>query len=203
MNYLIKSLKVSLASVAVILMSSSATPDTEKDYFGINEISFNDLSYKLAWSSHPTLQYYKQEYILEGETVEKFNNMVLIDFIQTDMPLEEVVTAQTNILNIRKQSDAVCKYELIKKNNEYILDFLMSEGNEYNLKLLEWNAYHYKAYTDIAGNKGILMFGFSHRAYDSGAEELIRNLGLYRNKLMTTFVMHPMPEINLKYKKER
>ncbi|MCC8410954.1 hypothetical protein LJ707_18585 [Mucilaginibacter sp. UR6-1] len=199
MNYLIKSLKVSLASVAVILISSSATNrNAEKDYFGINEISFNNISYKLAWSSHPTLQYYKQEYIPEDETVEKFNNMVLIDFIQTHLPLEDAVTAQINILKIRKQTDAVCKYELIKKNNEYILDFLMSEGNEHNLKLLEWNAYHYKEYTDKTGNKGILMFGYSHRAYDADAEQFMNYFSQYRNKFMTTFSSYPMPEIQLK-----
>lgn len=199
MKSFIRSLLVTMVSCALILLNTSAqVANSEKDYFGINEISFDNRSYKLAWSSHPSLQYYKQEYIPVGEKVEKFNNMVLIDYIQTDLALEEAVTAQINTLKIRKYSDAVCNYQLNKKNDEYILDFLMSEGSEYNLKLLEWSAYHYKTYTDKAGHKGILMFGFSHRAYNAGAEDFMRYFAEYRHKLITTFSTHPMPEIQLK-----
>ncbi|GAA4928680.1 hypothetical protein [Mucilaginibacter defluvii] len=190
---------IAIPSIVIAFLNLSAiTSYTEKDYFGIKEISFNNRSYKLSWSSHPSLQYYKQEYLPEDETADKFKDMILIDFLQTDKSLEDAVNAQVNTLKIRKQSDAVCNYQLSKKGNEYILDFLMSEGSGYNLKLLEWNAYHYKEYTDKFGNKGILMFGFSHRAYDSGAEELIQSLAQYRNKLLNIFVSHPIPEIQIK-----
>ncbi|HTF27553.1 MAG TPA: hypothetical protein VK625_01845, partial [Flavitalea sp.] len=37
-------------------------------------LSFNNLTYGLSWTSHPIPEYYKQEYIPKGETVEKFTS---------------------------------------------------------------------------------------------------------------------------------
>lgn len=205
MSQVIRQTFITTLSVLFIAINLSAkTGTTEKDYLGIKEIRFYDRSYKLAWSSHPSLQYYKQEYLTDGEKIERFNNLILIDFFETDKPLEDAVDTQVNMLKIRKHSDAVCNYQIRKKNGEYILDFLISEGNEYNLKLLEWNAYHYKGYVDKAGNKGILMFGYSHRAYNADAEQFISYFAEYRSKFMTTLSTYPVPEIQLKlYKKER
>ncbi|MFI5158866.1 MAG: hypothetical protein ACHQF4_08365, partial [Sphingobacteriales bacterium] len=172
--------------------------DDVVNYYGIPEsLSFNNIDYKLAWSSHPNDTYYKQEYVPAGDAVEHFHDMVMIDFIQTDLPLKKAVSAQINTIEDRKKTDKVCNYQLLKQNDEYILDFLMSEGTT-TVNTIEWSVYHYSAYTDKAGHKGILMFGVSHCAYDDDVMPFLRSLGNYRNAKLKALTVFPIPEIQIK-----
>ena len=171
------------------------------NYFGISkDITFSNLVYKLAWSSHPNLQYYKQEYVPDGENVNRFHNMVLVDFIQRDIPVMDVVASQVNVLEKRKKTDINCRYALVnnKDSSEYILDFMMSEVSGSNINILEWNAYHYKIYTDKAGHKGVLLFGVSHRAYNEEAAPFLTELDEYRDKHRKALIKFPLPQIQLK-----
>lgn len=168
------------------------------NYFGIPEsLSFNNIDYKLAWSAHPNDIYYKQEYVPAGDAVEHFHDMVMIDFIQTDLPLKKAVSAQIKTIQERKKTDKVCNYQLLEKGSEYILDFLMSEGTT-TVNTIEWNAYHYVAYTDKAGHKGILMFGVSHRCYDDQVMPFLKSLSGYRNNSLKALTVYTTPEIQIK-----
>jgi len=162
-------------------------------------ITFNYIDYQLAWSSHPNEKYYKQEYVAKDDKVEHFNNMLLIDFVLTDLPVNEIVKLQVETLNKRKKTDNVCNYNVIKnpQTGEYILDFLMSESNGNSLSIIEWNGYHYKAYTDKNGHKGVLLFGISHRAYKDDALPFLKMLSGYRVDNLRALQPFPLPDIQL------
>ena len=195
------SLQIVIVPLLLLLSLAFKFKEEVINYFGTNkEIAFSQKTYKLSWSSHPNATYYKQEYIPNGDKADTFNDMILIDFIQRDMPVAEVVKAQVTMLNERKKTDKVCNYTLTNSANgsEYILDFVMSEGSGQTLKIVEWNAYRYKAYTDKQGHKGVLLFGVSHRSYDSKASSFLKSLKEYRVEHRKALISYPMPNIQIK-----
>jgi len=163
-------------------------------------IVFDDINFKLAWSSHPNDSYYKQEYIPNGESVDHFNNMIMIDFIITDATTQTAANAQISNLIERKKTDAVCNYQVLKSpdGNDYMLDFVMSEGSGDNLDVIEWNAYHYKPYTDKAGHKGVLLFAISRRAYADKCMPFLKELRNYKTNQLNKLIRYPVPEITVK-----
>jgi hypothetical protein len=192
---------ISLLSLSIFLSLACKFEDEVTNYLGTdNNITFGNIKYKLAWSSHPNAQYYKQEYVPEGDNVSKFHNMIMLDFIQRDIPVLDAVTSQINILEKRKKNDINCHYQLIHNadSSEYILDFLMSDISGSVINIVEWNAYRYKAYTDKAGHKGVLLFGVSNRAYDKEAAAFFTSLNEFRDKHKKALIKFTIPEIQLK-----
>jgi len=170
------------------------------NYYGTPaDITFNNTKFTLAWSSHPNDIYYKQEYVTRRDVVERYNDMVLVDFIVTDLGAKDAAQAQVNTILERKKTDQVCNYQIIKneQTGEYILDFVMSESSDDYVNLVEWNGYHYKPYTDKAGHKGVLLFGISHRAYGDDTMGFLRNLKTYRGDVLKKLMAYPMPEIQI------
>lgn len=191
-----------LITLLVILTSfKSAVHDEVVNYYNMpTVISFDKTEFTLSWSSHPNDTYYKQEYLPKGDVADRFNDMLLIDFIITDLPAKDAVRAQINTIYERKKTDAVCNFEVVKSQdgNEYILNFIMSEGNSDTLSLVEWSAYDYKPYTDKAGHKGILLVGISHRAYGDNITPFLRSLKKYKDEQVRKLTVYPTPEIQLK-----
>lgn len=189
--------------IPIFIFTSFIRINTDEvvNYYGLPDVLiFNNQNYKLTWSSHPTDIYYKHEYIPKGEVVEHFNNMIMIDFLQTNLSAKDVMQAQVDKINERKKTDVVCNYQLIESpdGNEFILDFLMSESKNNQIDLLEWNGYHYKSYTDKLGHKGVLLFAISHRAYGDQTATMLHDLSNYRNGQIKALIAYPVPEIQLK-----
>lgn len=179
----------------------SVVHDEVINYYGIPEvISFNKTDFSLSWSSHPNDNYYKQEYLPQGDIADRFHDMLLIDFIITDLPAETAAKTQVGNLIERKKTDALCNYQLAKSpdGNEYILDFVMSEGSGDKLDVVEWNGYHYKPYTDKAGHKGVLLFGISHRVYTDEIIPFLKSLRKYKGEQLNKLIAYPIPEIQVK-----
>jgi hypothetical protein len=141
-------------------------------------IIFNAVSYRLSWSSHPTTDYYKQEYLPAGQTSEHFERMLLVEAIARGADVNGVVTAQVNRLNRRKTTDPTVNFAILKnpKNGEVILDFILSDDNNKTGSVVEWNAYRYAVLKDRSGNSGVLLFGLSRRAYGEDSTEFLRRL---------------------------
>ncbi|OCX52686.1 hypothetical protein BEL04_14665 [Mucilaginibacter sp. PPCGB 2223] len=170
------------------------------NYYGTpTDIIFNNTKFTLTWSSHPNDTYYKQEYITHGDAVEHFKDMVLVDFIITDLTVKDAAQAQVNNILERKKTDKVCNYQIIKneQTGEYILDFIMSESTGDDLSVIEWSGYHYKPYTDKAGHKGVLLFGISHRAYGDDTMNFLKTLKTYRGDVLKALVAYQVPEIQI------
>lgn len=164
------------------------------------QISFNKTAYNLAWSAHPTAQYYKQEYLPEGESLEKFNNMLLVEVLSSNMPLKDAVAAKIAELKTMKQSNPYISYESFynKEKDEYVLDFVVTanspDGKQINIA--ERNIYRYKKYTAPNGETGVLLFGVSQRSYGSNAASFIKALTpAVKKELVKKVVEFVMPEV--------
>ncbi|WP_183576188.1 hypothetical protein HDF18_20340 [Mucilaginibacter sp. X5P1] len=196
-----KYLSLSLVMCFIIITGfTSKHHDAPTNYYGIPEsLNFGALTYNLSWSSHPNDNYYKQEYIPKDNEVDNFKDMVLIDFIKTDLPVSTAVDAQVATIKERKKTDAVCNYQLINNasTGEYILDFIMSQSKDDAVTLVEWNGYLYKPYTDKSGHKGVLLFGISHRAYNNEVNGFLSSLGKYRHDQLKALTSYEIPQIQI------
>lgn len=170
------------------------------NYLGIsNALKFNNIDYNLSWSSHPNENYYKHEYIPKDNTPRRYKDMLIVDFLKDTVSLHDAIAIQINNLNQRKQTDVTCNYQVLKKDgNDYILDFIMSDGEADAPNFIEWNAYHYINYTDSLGHKGMLLFGVSHRAYGYDVKKFMTDFKQYRNNALHELVGYPVPKIQIK-----
>ena len=138
-----------------------------EDYLHLgSKYRFDNKDYELVWSSHPASNFYKQEYILPNENVEKYKRLILIDFIEGDLAPKDVLSSLANSLENSKKQNPVINYKVYEKNNEYMIDFIMSENSQdgKEVLILERNVYRYFR-INTPNRKGILLFGVSDRAY--------------------------------------
>ena len=138
-----------------------------EDYLHLgSKYRFDNKDYELVWSSHPASNFYKQEYILPNENVEKYKRLILIDFIEGDLNPKDVLSGLVNSLENSKKQNPVINYKVYEKNNDYMIDFIMSENSQdgKEVLILERNVYRYFR-INTPKRKGILLFGVSDRAY--------------------------------------
>jgi len=138
-----------------------------EDYLHLgSKYRFDNKDYELVWSSHPASNFYKQEYILPNENVEKYKRLILIDFIEGDLAPKDVLSGLVNSLENSKKQNPVINYKVYEKNNDYMIDFIMSENSQdgKEVLILERNVYRYFR-INTPKRKGILLFGVSDRAY--------------------------------------
>ena len=138
-----------------------------EDYLHLgSKYRFDNKDYELVWSSHPASNFYKQEYILPNENVEKYKRLILIDFIEGDLNPKDVLSGLVNSLENSKKQNPVINYKVYEKNNDYMIDFIMSENSQdgKDVLILERNVYRYFR-INTPKRKGVLLFGVSDRAY--------------------------------------
>jgi hypothetical protein len=153
--------------IAFIALTASASAQV-KDHLNIpGPISFGGQSYELAWSSHPSANYIKQEYLPKAQTVGRYSEMLLVEFLKGNLKVADAVGAQMQKLNARKGTDPIVKMAVVKNDatGEMLLDFLMSDKDKNGDIVVEWNAYRYARVTNAKGEAGIGLFGVSRRAY--------------------------------------
>lgn len=158
-----KRLALFLMFIAQFVMAQNKV----EDYLHLgSKYRFDNKDYELVWSSHPASNFYKQEYILPNENVEKYKRLILIDFIEGDLDPKDVLSGLANSLENSKKQNPVINYKVYEKNNEYMIDFIMSENSQdgKDVLILERNVYRYFRINTLK-RKGILLFGVSDRAY--------------------------------------
>ncbi len=158
-----KRLALFLMFIAQFVMAQNKV----EDYLHLgSKYRFDNKDYELVWSSHPASNFYKQEYILPNENVEKYKRLILIDFIEGDLAPKDVLSGLVNSLENSKKQNPVINYKVYEKNNEYMIDFIMSENSQdgKDVLILERNVYRYFR-INTPNRKGILLFGVSDRAY--------------------------------------
>ena len=84
--------------------------------------------------------------------------------IQADNHLKYFVDAKVNELEKRKKSDKCCNYLVYENDGEYIIDFLVSDGADGMLNVVEADIHHYKPVV-VDGKKAIHLNFYSRRAY--------------------------------------
>lgn len=160
-------------------------------------IAFNGESYRLSWSSHPTSDYYKQEYLPSGQTSERFQRMVLIEATLRGVKVDDAVGAQVSMLNKRKSTDPTVNFAILKnaKTGEVILDFVLSAQDRKGEDIVEWNAYRYASLKGKSGTSGVLLFGISRRAYDGDTTNFLRALKSERPAVINALAAYQLPAV--------
>lgn len=169
-----------------------------EDYLHLgSKYRFDNKDYELVWSSHPASNFYKQEYILPNENVEKYKRLILIDFIEGDLNPKDVLSGLVNSLENSKKQNPVINYKVYEKNNDYMIDFIMSENSQdgKDVLILERNVYRYFR-INTPKRKGILLFGVSDRAYTK--KEMDNMFSVLKNKkldLVNKVIQIEVPKI--------
>ena len=169
-----------------------------EDYLHLGDkYRFDNKDYKLVWSSHPASNFYKQEYILPNENVEKYTRMIMIDFLEGDLTPKDAISNFVNNLENSKKQNPIINYQMYERENEYMLDFIISKNSQdgKEVLILERNVYRYFR-INTPKRKGILLFGVSDRAYTK--KEMDNMFSVLKNKkldLVNKVIQIEVPKI--------
>ena len=169
-----------------------------EDYLHLGDkYRFDNKDYKLVWSSHPASNFYKQEYILPNENVEKYTRMIMIDFLEGDLTPKDAISNFVNNLENSKKQNPIINYQMYERENEYMLDFIISKNSQdgKEVLILERNVYRYFR-INTPKRKGVLLFGVSDRAYTK--KEMDNMFSVLKNKkldLVNKIIQIEVPKI--------
>ena len=181
-----------LVAIAAISIALAAPVSAQEDAIGVpGPIVFEDTKFDLVWTSQPTEIYYKQEYLPEGEALESYAQMFMIDVLSDGTTPESASNDMAAALKQRRETDPVVNFELISNEatGEYILDFLISDSST-GAVIVEWNAYRY-----VPHNDGLALFAISRRGYDDGASGFIGELANWRLTSIHALATMELPEL--------
>ena len=169
-----------------------------EDYLHLGDkYRFDNKDYKLVWSSHPASNFYKQEYILPNENVEKYTRMIMIDFLEGDLTPKDAISNFVNNLENSKKQNPIINYQMYEREGEYMLDFIISKNSQdgKEVLILERNVYRYFR-INTPKRKGVLLFGISDRAYTK--KEMDNMFSVLKNKkldLVNKIIQIEVPKI--------
>lgn len=196
-----------LKSVAVLFTALLCTsfmfaqiPKVPVDYLSVpGPVAIEGKAYNLSWSSHPAADYYKQEYLVKGDNATRFKSMVMLEVLTGDVSVKNVVSAKIAELKKIKETNPVVNYEVFQKDGEYILDFILTvNGTNGSVDIIERNVYRYKTLSAKAGQRGLLLFAVSSRAYGKEADRFLIDLKATKNKLVDAVAKFIIPAINIR-----
>ena len=170
------------------------------EYMGVpGPVTFDKTLYYLTWSSHPSDNYYKQEYLAKGESVDKFKKLILLEMLTGDTKLKDIVGAKVAELKRMKAANPVVNYEAFEKNGEVMLDFLVSANTPdgKSLSIVERNVYRYKSIVHVNGQKAVLLFAVSERAYGNDIDKFLLNLKAHRTDLINLVAAYNIPKAGI------
>ncbi|RYM32553.1 hypothetical protein ERX46_14880 [Brumimicrobium glaciale] len=155
---MIRNNKLILLSFIAFLCISFTTLNSPKDFLGVGKkINFDKKEYSLVWSSNPSDNYYKQEYLPEGATLKEYNDMIIIESIIGDLTVEDAAKFKISELELLKKTNPVVNYNIYDNGNEKIIDFVISDG----AYIFEWNLYRYK--NEKSKNKALVLYAYTYR----------------------------------------
>ena len=169
-----------------------------EDYLHLGDkYRFDNKDYELVWSSHPASNFYKQEYILPNENVEKYTRMIMIDFLEGDLTPKDAISNFVNNLENSIKQNPIINYQMYEREDEYMLDFIISKNSQdgKEVLILERNVYRYFR-INTPKRKGVLLFGVSDRAYTK--KEMDNMFSVLKNKkldLVNKIIQIEVPKI--------
>lgn len=196
-----QNLSMAILALFAVLFSSAQTGKAAKEYLNVpGPISLNKNSFNLSWTSHPSANYYKQEYITPGDNIEKYKNMISVELLMSNATAADLANAKMNELKQLKTTNPLINYEIFQKNGEIILDFLISQNaaNGGKVLIIERNVYRYKNFTGKNGQKGVMLFGASERAYEKDVDAFLSLLKKNKAVLLNAVAAFTLPQISVK-----
>jgi hypothetical protein len=197
--------KTTLLYVMVMMSSLASYGQTNKaasDYLNLpGPVLFDGKSYKLAWSSHPAENYYKQEYLTAGDELTKFNTMLMVELVTDNGKIKEVAGAKVAELKKMQESNPMIYYESFEnpKTGEVMIDFLLTQNNPdgKSMSIAERNVYRYMSFIGKSGQKGSVLFGVSTRSYGNNIDAFLVSLKGKRKELVNKVAQYKFPELKI------
>jgi len=183
-----------------VFLTNGQTNKAVTDYLNVpGPIVLNKSSFNLSWTSHTSANYYKQEYITPGDNIEKFTKMVSVELLISNSTAADLANAKMNELKQLKTTNPIINYEIFQKNGEIILDFLISQNSANGEKviIIERNVYRYKNFTGKNGQKGVMLFGVSERAYGNDVDPFLSFLKKNKAVLLNAVAAFSLPQISI------
>lgn len=168
------------------------------DYLSIgSELSFNNESYNLAWSSHPNATYFKQEYLRKSDKLEKYEKMIIVEAIKTTLNPEKASQMKINELANLKKINPIINFKQVQSSNpnDKIISFTISGGN-----ILEWNVYKYQQ-QQIENENMIVLYAYSYRNYISNKEDVTKFINYVKNNesnMIENITKIKIPKVKIK-----
>ncbi|MGG9963133.1 hypothetical protein [Ferruginibacter sp. SUN106] len=192
-------LAVLLSIFSVIAYAQNNT----RDYLNIpGPVVFDSQSFHLDWSSHPAVNFYKQEYLTKNDSAGKYKTMLMMDVITGDKNLKDIVAEKIKELKNLKATNPLISYESFGNAaaGEYMLDFVLTAGTPdgKQLSIAERNVYRYKTFVDKGGKRGVLLFGVSTRAYGKDISNFYAALKTNKSQLVNQVAKYTIPEIKVR-----
>ena len=191
-------MKRRLVLFLILIVQFFMAQNKVEDYLHLGDkYRFDNKDYKLVWSSHPMDNFYKLEYILPNENVEKYTRMIMIDFLEGDLTPKDAINNNVNNLENSKKQNPIINYQMYERENEYMLDFIISKNSQdgKEILILERNIYRYFR-INTPKRKGVLLFGVSDRAYTK--KEMDNMFSVLKNKkldLVNKVIQIEVPKI--------
>ncbi|WP_081631095.1 hypothetical protein [Aureimonas ureilytica] len=190
------SLRLAALTIGLFLLGPASAAG---DRLGVpGAIEFADMSYILASADEPQPGYVKQEYLPKGATFDRYETMMLVEFVEGDMKPAEIVRAQTQMLDERRTMDPFVNYDIVlaSEGDGIILDFLMSGETEEGTRIAEWNAYRYVSGKNPEGKAGGWLVGVSRRAYGDDITPFLERLRTERGADVATLAAISVPPMS-------
>lgn len=185
-----------VATMGILYSITGNSQNTKTDYLSVpGPVVFEAKSYNLVWTSHPSGNYYKQEYLTKGENADRYKSMLMLEVLTGNVNVKDIVAGKIEELKKMKASNPIVNYEMFQKNGEYIIDFIVSaNATDGKAEIVERNVYRYKT---LAGQPGIILFAMSTRAYGNEIDKFLVNLKSTKSILVNAVAKFVIPAIKL------
>jgi hypothetical protein len=193
-------MKTTICALAAMLFSFTTIDQKPIDRIGVKgPLKFNQTSFKLSWTAQPNDNYYVQEYVPVGETVESFNQMLTIHLFVTDLDAKEAVAQKVMELTERKKIDAVCNYQVTESpdGQEFVVDFLVGESEDDKMTIVEFNVHRYKQIEISKNEKALVIYSYSKRSYGADITEFFKTLKSDRASCLNQMTVAEIPAMSI------
>lgn len=161
-------------------------------------INFDAKAYNLVWSAHPSPNYFKQEYLQQGEDIKKFKTMLLVEVATGAITAKNAIDGKMAELKAMRASNPFISYESSynEEKKEYILDFVITQNTSDNRSavIAERNVYRYK---NLPDNNGVMLFSVSTRSYGADTKSFLENMKNGRKALVDKVKAYTLPAVRL------
>lgn len=174
-------MKAVITLITSLLCCLGLNAQAVTEFFNVgNPIKYCGTKYSLAWSAQPQENYFIQEYLPKGESLEHYNQMFTVSVMFWDRTPLEAIQAKVAELEQRKKSDPITNYLVAENNGEYVLEFIVSDSKDGKMNTVEVDVHYYKQMTINGRNASVLSF-YSCRAYGDDIIPFMKSIPEKRN----------------------
>jgi len=163
-------------------------------------INVQKKAYQLAWSSHPDASLYKQEYLAVGDQFPNYKSMVMIDFVLTAGSVDQAVATKIHELETLKATTPIVNINVLNNNatGEKMIDCLIGQtAPDDRTSLVERTVYRFASVKTKLGQRGVLLFAVSTRAYGKEVTPFLLKLKTDKPILVNEVAKLAMPTIQI------